>query len=97
MLQKEESAVSTVILSHLIDDPPVKKVKKIDVSLQQRLTNLCSDYNEGRKNLDEVLRGLGHNISSNIYFRLHESIYRTTNTQSGTKLRHDEYVTDTDF
>ena len=62
MLQKEESAVSAVILRDLIGEPPVKKVKKIYVRLQQRLKNLCIDYNEGRKNMDEVLRGLGHNI-----------------------------------
>ena len=60
--QKEESVVSAVIARDSVGEPPKKRTKKMYSDIQQRLKNLCKDYIEGRKNLDEVLRGFGHNI-----------------------------------
>ena len=61
-IHKEEAVVSAVIARDSFGEPPRRKTKKIFVDLQQRLKNLCNDYTEGRKNLEQVLRGLGHNI-----------------------------------
>lgn len=62
-LHKEENSVSVVISRNAIGEPPKKKKNYVD--LQQRLRNLYKDYNEGRKDLCQFLRALGHNIQIN--------------------------------
>ena len=62
LLQQEEAAVSAVIARDSVGEPPKKKTKRVYVDLQQRPKNLCKDYTEGRKTLDQMLCGLGHNI-----------------------------------
>jgi hypothetical protein len=45
-----------------LGNPPKKKTKRIYFQLQQRLRNLCIQYGEGTRSLEEFLRGVGGNI-----------------------------------
>ncbi|KAG0727804.1 hypothetical protein GWK47_033848 [Chionoecetes opilio] len=65
-IQKEEAVVSAVIARDTVGEPPRKKTKQEYVDLEQRLKNLCKDYTEGRKNLDQVLRGLASEWASRL-------------------------------
>lgn len=62
IIQKEEAVVSAVIARDSVGEPTRKKIKKIYADLQHTLKNLCKGCTGGRKNLDQVLWGLSHNM-----------------------------------
>ena len=61
-LQEDEGTASTSVLQTSRGQPPVKRVKRSTQQLQERLQQQCSDRRDGRKSMEETLRGLGFNI-----------------------------------
>ena len=61
-LQEDEATASTSVLQTSRGQPPVKRVKRSTQQLQERLQQLCCDRRDGRKSMEETLRGLGFNI-----------------------------------
>lgn len=61
-LQQEQSTVDTAILQDAIGHRPTKRTKRKHKDMQLRLKNLCSDYENGRKDIPNFLRGVGHNL-----------------------------------
>ena len=61
-LKKDECSVSLTILQDARGQPPMKRVRKVYVELQQRLKTLCQARASGTKTVEEFLRGAGHNI-----------------------------------
>ena len=57
---------AAMVLTHLQNDargePLKKRVRRETKDLQERLRNLCVDFRDGRKTLEQMLRGVGHNI-----------------------------------
>jgi hypothetical protein len=61
-LKKEDATASTLMMQDELGNPPKKKTKRIYFQLQQRLRNLCIQYGEGTRSLEEFLRGVGRNV-----------------------------------
>ncbi|XP_064468575.1 uncharacterized protein LOC135380414 [Ornithodoros turicata] len=61
-LRLEEGAVSTVFQQEAIGVRPQKRVKPATVELQARLRNLCSQYVNNEKTIEEFLRGVARTI-----------------------------------
>jgi len=61
-LQAECARVTTTLLQDERGIRPKKRVKKVYTELQTRLRNLCQDRVEGRKAIQEFLRGVSHNL-----------------------------------
>lgn len=55
-----------VVRTHLQNDargqPLKKRARRDTTDLQMRLRTLCQDFRDGRKSLEEMLRGVGQNI-----------------------------------
>ena len=60
--RKDQAMVETQLFQDANGQPPRKRVKAATKNLQERLCNLCKDFVEQRKNLEEFLRGVGHCI-----------------------------------
>jgi hypothetical protein len=58
----DEALAAADILQNARGMPPTKRVKRATKQQQVRLYNLCGDRRDGRKNVAETLRGLGHCI-----------------------------------
>ena len=65
-IQKQHAKDLSVIAQDAIGQRPRQRIKQTLVQMQARLRNLCIDYNAGTKNLDELLRGVAHNIRLNL-------------------------------
>ena len=61
-LQAEEKRVHVLMLQQERGIVVKKRVRKETHELQQRLLNLCADFNAGRRDLAAFLRGVSHNI-----------------------------------
>lgn len=61
-LKREEAVASTKLHQYSIGTLSKKQVKRVYIQLQLRLKNLCNEYNQGRMNMADFLRGVGHNI-----------------------------------
>ena len=59
---EDEGLVNTAIMQDARGQPPKKRVKRSTKQLQERLLQLCQDRRDGRKSIEDTLRGLGHNI-----------------------------------
>ena len=55
-----------MVRTHLQNDargePLMKRIRRETRDLKQRLKNLLIDFREGRKTLEQLLHGVGHNI-----------------------------------
>jgi hypothetical protein len=61
-LQSENKRVHVVILQQERGIVIKKRVRRETHELQQRLVNLCKDFNEGRRDITTFLRGVSYNI-----------------------------------
>ena len=61
-IRKDQALVSVVILQNANGEPPRKRVKKVTHDLQRKLRNVCVDFQEGRKTVEELLRSVGQCI-----------------------------------
>lgn len=59
-LRKDQAMVQTLIVQDARGEPPAKRVKRATKDFQTRVKNLCIDFVEGRKTLEEFMRGVGH-------------------------------------
>ena len=60
--RKDHAMVEMQLFQDANSQPPRKRVKAVTRNLQERLRNLCSDFVDDRKNLEEFLHGVGHCI-----------------------------------
>ncbi|KAL8609404.1 hypothetical protein ACOMHN_019893 [Nucella lapillus] len=63
--QKEEATVRTIMQQDAVGNPPAKQVQRRYVQMQERLRNLCIERRDGRKSVEELLRGVSWNIRLN--------------------------------
>ena len=61
-IRKDEALASASIIQDQTGNPPAKRVRRKTKQLQRRLKNLCLNISEGRKILQECLRGIGYTI-----------------------------------
>ena len=61
-LQKQNAKEEMIISQNALGQRPRVRVKATLVQMQGRLRNLCLDYNAGRKNMGDFLRGVARNI-----------------------------------
>ena len=61
-LKKDQAHVATQLLQAAKGQPPKKSVRRATVDLQNRLQQLCHEFSEGQKTIEEFLKGVGHNI-----------------------------------
>lgn len=61
-LRKDAALVSTAILQDSQGQRPQKRVKKATRDLQEKLHNLCQDFVNDQKSVEDLLRGAGHCI-----------------------------------
>lgn len=61
-IRKDQALVATSLLQHEQGIPMLKRIKRATVDLQSRLQNICIDFREGRRNVGEFLRAIGHCI-----------------------------------
>ena len=61
-LQKNYADDDKLVRQDAIGQRPRVRVKPALVAMQERLQNLCNDYNLGLKNIADFLRGVAHNI-----------------------------------
>lgn len=61
-IRKDQALVATALIKDSRGEPPRKRVKRATKEHQQRLKNLCLDYVNERKTLEEFLNGVGHSI-----------------------------------
>jgi D-hexose-6-phosphate mutarotase len=52
-LKQEDATTSTLMMQDELGNPPKKKTMRIYFQLQQRLRNLCIQYGEGTRSLEE--------------------------------------------
>ena len=62
---REASTVTTLMRQEAVGHQPHKRVMRRYVQMQERLRNLCEARNEGRKTVEELLRGVAWNIRLN--------------------------------
>jgi len=60
--RKDHSVVETALFNNANGVPPKKRVKKSTTELQERLQNLCTDYVDMIKGMEEFLRAVGRTI-----------------------------------
>ncbi|WAR15428.1 hypothetical protein MAR_005552 [Mya arenaria] len=60
--RKDHSVVETALFNNANGVPPKKRVKKSTTELQERLQNLCTDYVDRIKGMEEFLRAVGRTI-----------------------------------
>lgn len=60
--RKDQSVVETALFNNANGVPPKKRVKKSTNELQERLQNLCTDYVDRIKGMEEFLRAVGRTI-----------------------------------
>ena len=63
-LKKDQAHVATQLLQAARDQPPKKGAKRATVDLQNRLQQLCHEFSEFQQTIEEILKGVGHNIRS---------------------------------
>ena len=61
-LKREEACACTILQQYSVGVLPTKRAKRRYIQQQQRLLPLCMEYERGRIDLAEFLRGIGHNI-----------------------------------
>ena len=61
-IQVEANEASTKILQTNIGNPPRKNMKRIYIQQQEKLSQLCLDYQNVQVDLSNFLSGIGHNI-----------------------------------
>ncbi|XP_066965677.1 uncharacterized protein [Macrobrachium rosenbergii] len=61
-LNKDTLMVQTCLEKNAIGEPLRKKIKRETVKLQSRLQNLCLDFSNGKKDIEEFLNGVAKNI-----------------------------------
>ena len=61
-LKREEACASAKIQQYFVGVLPQKRTKQVYVNQQQRLRNLCIEYERTNINMQEFLRGVGHTI-----------------------------------
>ena len=61
-LQQDEALAVTAILQEARGQPPVQRIKRSTHQLPSRLQTLRGDLRDGKKTVEEVLRGMGHII-----------------------------------
>ena len=61
-IRKDHALVETKLVQDSRGEPPRKRVKRATKDQQKRLRNLCIDFNEGRKDMEQLLVGVGHCI-----------------------------------
>ena len=61
-IRKDAAMVRTHLQNDARGEPLRKRVRRETKDLQERLRNLCVDFRDGRKTLEQMLRGVGHNI-----------------------------------
>ena len=61
-LQQEQARVQLLVLQDELGMQPHKRIRRVYVELQKRLHNLCVDYRDGRKTMEQFLRGVSLNI-----------------------------------
>lgn len=58
--QADHEAVDTLLVQAATGQPPRKRIRRENVQLQTRLSNLCQEYQNGTRALPDFLRGVGH-------------------------------------
>jgi len=58
--QADHEAVDTLLVQAATGQPPRKRIRRENVQLQTRLSNLCQEYQNGTRPLPDFLRGVGH-------------------------------------
>ena len=61
-IRKDQAFAQTQLIHNSRGEPPRKRIKRATREHQQRLRNLCQDFIEGRKDMSELLHGVGHCI-----------------------------------
>ena len=61
-LNKDALMVQTILEKDAVGEPLRKKIKRETVKLQSRLQNLCLDFSDGKKTIEEFLHGIAKNI-----------------------------------
>ena len=61
-LQKDQALVSTQLLQASRGELPQKRVRMATVSLQEKLKQLCTEFQGQQKTLPEFLHAVGHTI-----------------------------------
>ena len=61
-IRKDQVLVSAALIKDSRGEPPRKRVKHATKKHQQRLKNLCQDYVNEEKTMEEFLNGIRQNI-----------------------------------
>ena len=59
-IQQDQAFVSTTLIQSARGQPPKKRVRRATQQMQDRLQNLCVARRDGKKSIEETLRGVGH-------------------------------------
>ncbi len=61
-MHKDQALVATTLLQAEQEIKAVKRVNRVTIDLQDRLHNLCQEFNDGTRNVEKLLRGVGNCI-----------------------------------
>ena len=61
-IRKDSLLVEHRMAQNMIGEPPRKKCKQVNIKLQSCLRNLCLDFMQGDKDVEELLNGVSKNI-----------------------------------